>query len=543
SQALWRRSLFPYIRSHTDQVIGTYEWLKGNKRKAIEIWEKAVAHLRNHTKDAYRLASILLEEASFLLEDKPKDKKAQEYLIEAKEIFAQLGAKLDFDRANGLLRTISSETEAIETRRELTVARHLGSLLSVIKAIGSIFVLDELLEKIVEQAMKVTGAERGFMLLYDEKDHTLKQKVAKGTGEGFSGQPFSYENYKLSLNMIQEAERTGEGIFAGEESTANPHISGELKGYRVREAMCIPLRAKERPLGMIYLDNRMTGGTFGEDELELMKSFALQASVSIENSYLVSNMVEQERLKQEMELGRQIQLSLLPQNAPVLKGYVIDGLMSPAQEIGGDYYDFIPISDNGAGNKWGVVIADVTGKGVDAGIVMGITKSLIHSLSEQDLTTREMVLKLNRHLCNLLNRKKFVSLIYAECNEGDNVFRWSGAGHEYILVLKDSGAPRVEEIMAGGTVLGVFDLKEEDIAEKSISLNRGDKVILYTDGVTEARNAEGSLFTRERFVEILRQSPPLSAQDLLGHIHEKVQGFIGDVPQYDDITLVILEKQ
>jgi phosphoserine phosphatase RsbU/P len=194
-------------------------------------------------------------------------------------------------------------------------------------------------------------------------------------------------------------------------------------------------------------------------------------------------------------------------------------------------------------DKLGIVIADVSGKGVDAGMVMGITKSVIHSLSEQNLTTREMVLKLNKHLCRLLNRQKFVSLIYAECTDGGDTFRWSGAGHEYILVLRDSGARRVEEIMAGGTVLGVFDLTEDDITEKSISLNKGDKVILYTDGVTEAKNAEDSLFTRERFVEILRQAPPLSAQDLLGYIHKKVRGYIGDAPQYDDITLVVIEKQ
>jgi PAS domain S-box-containing protein len=292
---------FPYLRSYSYQVNGTYQWLIGNKKRAVEIWEQGIAYIGEKNEDTYRLASIFLEEASFLLKDRPGDKKAQEYLIEAKEIFTQVGAKLDLKRSNELLTSISPEAEAVGAREVLTTTRHLESLLSVTKAIGSIFVLEDLLEKIVEQAMKVTGAERGFLLLYDEKDNTLKQKVAKGIEKELATTPFSYENHKLSLNLVRETEKTGEGLFAGEQRTTYPQISRELKEYKVREAMCIPLRAKEKPLGMIYLDNRMTGGTFGEEELELMKSFAVQASISIENAYLVRDLVEQERLKQETE--------------------------------------------------------------------------------------------------------------------------------------------------------------------------------------------------------------------------------------------------
>jgi transcriptional regulator with GAF, ATPase, and Fis domain len=261
------------------------------------------------------------------------------YSLEANEIFSQLGARLDLEQTNKLLRFISPETEVVESRKALTLTRHLDSRLSVTEAIGSIFVIEELLETIVEQAMKVTGAERGFLLLYDEQDNTLKQKVSQGIAEELESLPFSYESYKLSLNMVQAVEKTGDGLLAGEESAAYPEVSKELKWYRVRQAMCIPLKAHDKALGIIYLDNHFAGGTFGEDELELMKSFAVQASISIENAYLVSNLVEQERLKQEMELGRQIQLSLLPQATPEVKGFAIEGSMQPAKEIGGDYFD------------------------------------------------------------------------------------------------------------------------------------------------------------------------------------------------------------
>jgi serine phosphatase RsbU (regulator of sigma subunit) len=270
----------------------------------------------------------------------------------------------------------------------------------------------------------------------------------------------------------------------------------------------------------------------------------VQASISIENAYLVSNLVEQERLKQEMELGRQIQLSLLPEEKPQVKEFDIEGSMQPAKEIGGDYFDYISFA--GDPNRLGIVVADVTGKGVDAGMVMGMTKSTIHTLSEQDLTTRDLVLRLNRHLCTLLKKQKFISLVYAEYSAEEGTFTWSGAGHEHVIVArKEQGGGRgleVELIVTGGVVLGVFDDIEDDISQKTLTLHKGDKVILYTDGVTEARNADNEMFTLEQLVEVIRQAPSLSAPELLSHINEKIQQFINDTPQYDDITLVVMER-
>jgi serine phosphatase RsbU (regulator of sigma subunit) len=254
-------------------------------------------------------------------------------------------------------------------------------------------------------------------------------------------------------------------------------------------------------------------------------------------------LVEQERLKQEMELGRQIQLSLLPQKTPQIKGFAIGGSMQPAKEIGGDYFDYISFA--GDPNRLGIVVADVTGKGVDAGMVMGMTKSAIHSLAEQNLATRELVLKLNKHLYNILDRQKFITLVYAEYSAEEGTFTWSGAGHEHVIVVRDGkeGEHEVEVIMTGGVILGVFYDIEEDISQKSVTLNKGDKVILYTDGVTEARNEAKEFFTLERLVDMVKHAPQLSAQDLLEYINKKIQEYIEDTPQWDDITLVVMERQ
>jgi serine phosphatase RsbU (regulator of sigma subunit) len=314
--------------------------------------------------------------------------------------------------------------------------------------------------------------------------------------------------------------------------------------------MCIPLQAREKKLGFIYIDNSLAGGIFGSEELELMKLFAVQASVSIENAYLVSNLVEQERLKQEMELGWQIQSSLLPQEAPQVKGLCAEGFMQPAKEIGGDYYDFFPIAvEQGDTEKLGIVIADVSGKGIDAGMVMSMTKSYIHGLIEQHLTTREIILKMNNHLCMLLKEQKFVSMIYAEYSVRNGTFTWSGGGHTNFLIVRNQHPDfqqqenEVEFIESGGIILGLFHHIDNEISQQSILLNEGDRVILYTDGVTEAKNANNEFFTQNRLIDILKHAPTLSAPDLISYINEKIHHHIGNTPQSDDITIVVLERK
>ena len=248
-------------------------------------------------------------------------------------------------------------------------------------------------------------------------------------------------------------------------------------------------------------------------------------------------------MKQEMEMGRRIQLSLLPQTVPDVKGFAVAGLMQPAEEIGGDYFDYLTFKEDP--NRLGVVVADVTGKGVDAGMVMGMTKATIHALSEQNLTTRDLVLKLNRYLCRLLDRQKFITLVYAEYAAEEGILTISGAGHEHIIIVrnKQEGKHEVESVMTGGIVLGVFENIDNEIEQKRFTLNKGDKVVLYTDGVTEARNEGNDMFTLERLIDIIKHAASLSAQELLSHINEKIHHYIGDASQYDDITLVVMERK
>ena len=529
------KRFFPYLASHSYQVNGTYQWLSGKKKKAVEIWEEGIAYVRKQTKDRYRLASLLLEQASFLLKDDPDDKKAQEYLIEAKEILTEIGAKLDLQRVDELLGTEAAGAEAVESRQVLTMSRQLESLLNVTRAIGSVFDLEELLDKIIDLAMKVTGAERGFLLLYDEKDNTLRQKVSRGMEEALAGQSFSYETHKVSLEMVQQVEKTGEGVVEGQDGTGFPKIAADLREYDVKEALCVPLKAKDKPLGMIYLDNRMAGGIFGQDELELMSSFAVQASVSIENATLHQKAVAQERMEQDLEVAGEIQRLFLPKTVQVIEGVSIDARYSPAEFIGGDYYDVIKIDDN----RYGIIIVDTSGHGSSAAIVMSVISFIVHSSAQRVRDTAELITELNNNLYERLEGEKYATAIFMVYDSDKGAFEYTNAGHSAILLYKKNKDELVE-LSEGGMPVGLMEDSKYEKGEFKFDLE--DLILLQTDGVFETRNDKGEMFSLERVTQLLLNLKDQEVAEINKNIISEVEKFQGGGPQQDDITLIALRK-
>ncbi|MFA5117148.1 MAG: GAF domain-containing SpoIIE family protein phosphatase, partial [Candidatus Omnitrophota bacterium] len=343
--------------------------------------------------------------------------------------------------------------------------------------------------------------------------------------------------------------------IADQQTASNAKIQNELKTFSVRQAIAVPLQTRDKPIGILYLDNRLAGGTFGKDELELMKGFAVQASVSIENAFLVSSLVEQERLKQELELGRQIQESLLPKESPVIQGLKLSGLMLPAKEIGGDYYDFVvPDSSATTGgahagipnaqsscdfSSVGIVIGDVSGKGVAAGLLMAMAKTAIHTLSQEETSPKQILLRTNQILVKHIGAQKFMTMLYFRYDTQTKTLTYSSAGHEHILIYRKEG--KVESILSGGFMLGMVPDISTFLEDKNISLNPGDKIVLYTDGVTEARNPQEDLFGLEKLIELIQKYGSKPAEQLLSSIKDEVYAYIGTREQYDDITLVVME--
>lgn len=243
---------------------------------------------------------------------------------------------------------------------------------------------------------------------------------------------------------------------------------------------------------------------------------------------------ELERREYEMETARGIQQSFLPESPPQVEGFELAALSLPAREVGGDFYDFIPISQD----KWGLVIADVSGKGVPAALFMALSRTLVRANVMADLTASEAIQRANHLISQDARSGMFVTLFYAVLDSKRRRLNYVNAGHNPPLLLQGS-AGNVILLEAKGIALGVMD--DIDLEERELELASNDTVILYTDGVTEAINEKEEQFGQERLIEVAAQSTNLPARNLINRIREEVTTFAQGQPQFDDFTLVILK--
>jgi len=274
-------------------------------------------------------------------------------------------------------------------------------------------------------------------------------------------------------------------------------------------------------------------------DIELLEHLGKQIGITIDNALHHEDIVEKERLAEELRLGREIQMALLPQETPTIPGLTVYGLMQPAKEIGGDYYDFITLTKQ---NSLAIVIGDVSGKGVAAGLLMAMAKTAIHTISQEEPSPRQVLIKTNQILYKHLGSQKFMTMLYLSWNAQTRTLSYSSAGHEHILVYR-ADTKKVESILSGGFMLGMMPDIEHFLEDNNLDFNPRDKIILYTDGVTEAHDAENNFFGLEKLISIIEKSGQSASDELLNIIKQELYGFIGSREQYDDITVVVIERE
>lgn len=244
---------------------------------------------------------------------------------------------------------------------------------------------------------------------------------------------------------------------------------------------------------------------------------------------------EKERLQKELEIARDIQQSFLPQVIPQIAGFELAAINVPAREVGGDFYDFIPIAED----KWGLVIADVSGKGVSAALFMALSKTVVRTNTIGNSFIPEAIYKANEFISEDSKvSNMFVTLFYAILDTKKESLTYISAGHNPPLIIRDKGE-EVIVLEGEGIALGV--VPDIEIEEKEVFLKKGDVVVFYTDGVTEAINENEDEFGEERFIKAIKESASLSAQEIIKRIQQEIITFSGNQPQFDDITLIVLK--
>ncbi len=316
----------------------------------------------------------------------------------------------------------------------------------------------------------------------------------------------------------------------------------QQSGFVTHSLIAAPLLVNEQAIGVIELFNK-TGG-FNDDDLDLLSAIASTAAIAIENAHLYQEAVEKGRMERELGMALSVQTGLLPEQLPQIDGWTFAACWNPAREVSGDFYDFIEL--NGAGYTLfnrdvpiGIVIADVTDKGMPAALFMAFTRSIIRASLHQIGSPAEGISQANHLTCQESTHGLFVTLFYGQLNPNTGDMTYVNAGHNPPLLFRKA-TNQLELLMPTGIPIGI----DEDFVyqQEKIMLNTGDFIVSYTDGVTEAVNHKNEEFGMERLQQIILENQVADAENLAATVEKAVIEFSPAGKQFDDITIVVLRR-
>ena len=299
-------------------------------------------------------------------------------------------------------------------------------------------------------------------------------------------------------------------------------------------SLMVPLVFQGKVIGSLNLGEKKSGKAYNRQDIELLRTMANQGAVAIENARLFQENLEKQRMEEELNIARDLQMSMLPASCPEIRGFEIAASSMPAREVGGDFYDFIEMGED----KAGLVVGDVTGKSVSGALVMSSSRSVFRMLSEEKLSVGDIMVRANRRIKQDIKAGMFVALLYAVLDGRDGIVSFCSAGQTQPIHYS---AARNEAVLietdGDNFPLGILD--EVDYQETTLKLSPGDRVIFYTDGIVEAMNAKDEMFGFERLLALVGKAGAMSANALHEEILRNVSEFAGGTPQHDDLTVIV----
>ena len=414
----------------------------------------------------------------------------------------------------------------------------------------------ELHRLIVEGAVRILDAHGGALYVTDRtggklmpgflsKGCPLLVDVPQDILQQAAANPIALETFlrlhTLGANegLIGRVWQTGQAVCINEFSEA-PELA-KLRGtaFGSVSVMVTPLQYGDQDLGVLAVANGPTGAPFSQADFVVFKSIAEQSAFALYNAIIYSMANEKKRLDHDLEIARDIQRILLPSEAPAINGFQISGINVPARQVSGDYFDYIHVDQE----RLGVAIADVSGKGVPASLIMAICRSVLRAEAARNPSPADVLRKVNRQLYPDIKEDMFISMAYLVLDHQHDGVTLARAGHDAPLWYQRQ-SQTVTPVKSPGMVVGidsgsVFDRLTVDFA---VPLERNDCLVLYTDGVTETLNSEEDEYGVDRMMQSVRASANDGAQAIVKRIIEDVREFTGSVPQNDDITVIAIRK-
>jgi phosphoserine phosphatase RsbU/P len=460
-----------------------------------------------------------------------------------------------------LYRTYKSRQVLRKENRRMRKERE--GIFEFVNQIGEVFAdaeeidMDTLLKRILFFSTKTGKAAAGAIYLFNKNRSRLFARAVSGIfpplydAESVQTERLLAKSQHLETLVKERSVGLGEGLIGaaaavgagiiiedGEVDARIPVYDDEF--LQIRSLLIVPMRFGNETLGVLTLVNRIDATPFTAGDLSLLQAMADQACVPIHYAGLRDALEHKKQLDRDLHAAQQIQASLLPQTLPQLDGVRLGAFNLPAYDIGGDYYDFIQIDEN----HLGIAIADVSGKGIGGAMMMAVCQGVLRTRAAQEQSPSRMLSELNRVLSNNLAEDMFITMLYMVLDIRTRELRFARAGHERPLICRGCNQEKrdLKPLDSPGIAIGLTDAEifESVIEDRSIQLESGDGIIVYTDGITEALNEDGVEWGFDNLAEIIQTAPP-TPDAFLQMVQNALSRYIGARQQYDDMTMLALK--
>lgn len=415
---------------------------------------------------------------------------------------------------------------------ELSVVDKLRMLLDITKKISRSLDTEEVLKLVMDTLGSLIRFDAAGIYLIEsntvkgQKEYHFKSKVIRG--------------YRISFDLIEPRLKIGEGFIGYVAATGKTLISDDVtkdERYfparnRTRSEMVAPIISNDEVIGVFDLESDKLNA-YDQDDLSILQMLASQVAIIIEKAELYKQLIEKRRLKAQLDIAREVQLELLPDNDPQLEGFDMCAYIFAAEEVSGDYYDWVKMSDD----QIALIVADAVGKGIPAALLMAFLRATLRAGVQIGYAPQIAFAKAGNLLWDSVESHQFITAIYGILDSTNKTFVYSNAGHNPPLLLKPNGEHRFVEY--GDLPLGMF--KDTHYHQHFIRLEQGQILVLYTDGITEACRTDGEEYGQDKFARRIMDGYDLSARKIIDHVRKGIAEFTEREFLDDDGTLFIVK--
>ena len=473
---------------------------------------------------AIGLKELILDiKASYHIE---VEKNCSAKFLPAKEFSTLFETTESFPRT--ISRILSSNTDVGLVFDENKRVERLEKLVEASRIVNSTLDLNELLKIILDTALESVNGDRGTVYLLNEQKNELWSKVFEGgksvtihlpVGEGIAGK-VAETGEVMNIDDAQTDDRF------------NPEVDKKT-GYTTETILCMPLKNKDgKMLGVFQLLNKIDG-TFTKDDEQFIETLSIHVASALENARLYEQEQKKIEMEKEMLAAGEVQKNLFPAEIPQYNNYHISAINIPARETSGDLYDFVQLDET----RLVFTLGDVSGKGLPASILMANLQSVLKDLPHQNSSPAFCVSRANDIINRASSSGKFITLFLGLLDTNKHKLMYTNAGHEHPYLFRNG---ETERLGTGGIPVGI--IPGSDFEEEEYTIQRGDLLLVFSDGVMDATNADDEYYSEERLADFVLKNRDLTPKEIVDKVCDDIKEFVGDAPQFDDITLMVIKR-